>query len=67
MSVHYLNLQEFAAHLGLKKDTLKRYSLPEPDITIGKRGKGWSKATIDAWDKNRPRPRRVPRPGEADD
>lgn len=62
--VHYLNLPEFAERLGLHPDTLKKYNLPEPDITLGQRHKGWSEKTIDHWDRNRPRPsaRRVPRP-----
>lgn len=64
MSTHYLNIAEFAARLGIKKDTLKNYQLPDPDITIGKVGRGWSMATIDKWDSERPRKRRVPRPDQ---
>lgn len=62
MAKHYLNLAEFAARLGVRLDTLAKYKLPDPDITLGQRHKGWTEETIDEWDKNRPRRRRVTRP-----
>lgn len=60
---HYLSLPQFADRLGLKGDTLRKYKLPPRDITWGDGFPGWSEKTIDEWDANRPRKRRVPRPG----
>lgn len=59
---HYLSLPQFAARLGLKTDTLRRYSLPARDVTWGDGFAGWTEKTIDKWDADRPRARRVPRP-----
>ena len=51
--IRYLSIAEFAARVGISPDTLKRYSLPEPDGMIG-RYRGWLPATIDEWMRRRP-------------
>lgn len=58
----YLSRPEVAARIGVQPDTLNRYKLPVPDAQIGSRLVGWLPETIDEWDANRPRTRRVPRP-----
>lgn len=50
---HYLSRAEFAERIGVKPDTMSRYKLPEPDVSIG-RTRGWSLETIDAWNADRP-------------
>lgn len=49
----YLNLTEFADHLGIARDTLAKYRLPEPDAMIGDR-RGWMVSTIETWNEQRP-------------
>lgn len=49
----YLTASEFAARIGVKTDTLNRYTLPEPDAMIG-RTRGWLPETVDAWNASRP-------------
>lgn len=49
----FLSLTEMAAYLGIRRDTLNRYDLPEPDAYVGDR-RGWAKETIDEWNRNRP-------------
>ncbi|MBM6699222.1 hypothetical protein H7U32_02535 [Bifidobacterium pullorum subsp. saeculare] len=65
MTERYLSLTEFAARLGISTGALAGYKLPEPDVMVG-RARGWSEATIDAWNAARPgrgvgggRPRRA--------
>ena len=50
---HYLSRAEFAERIGVKPDTMSRYKLPEPDVTIGNT-RGWSVETVDAWNAERP-------------
>lgn len=49
----YLSRAELAERIGVKPDTLSRYKLPEPDAMIGNT-RGWTEATVDAWNKARP-------------
>lgn len=49
----YLGRAEFAQRIGVKPDTLNRYTLPEPDEQIGKR-KFWLESTVDRWNAERP-------------
>lgn len=49
----FLSRPEVAERIGVKPDTLNRYTLPEPDALIG-RLKGWLPSTIDAWNEARP-------------
>ena len=50
----YLSRPEVAERIGVKKDTLNRYKLPEPDAQIGARQVGWLPETIDKWNAARP-------------
>lgn len=50
----YLSRPEVAARIGVKPDTLNRYTLPEPDAQIGARLVGWLPETIDRWNASRP-------------
>lgn len=56
-AARYLSRPEVAARIGVKKDTLNRYKLPEPDAQIGARQVGWLPETIDAWNAARPKNR----------
>lgn len=49
----YLSRPEVAERIGVKPDTLNRYTLPEPDAYIGQL-KGWLPETIDGWNEARP-------------
>lgn len=49
----FMSLTEVAEHLGVRRDTLNRYNLPEPDALVGDR-RGWTVETIDEWNRNRP-------------
>lgn len=49
----YLSTTEVAARIGVKRATLGRYKLPEPDARIGD-VRGWTVETIDAWNAARP-------------
>nr|WP_225752412.1 XRE family transcriptional regulator [Pseudoclavibacter sp. Marseille-Q3772] len=49
----YLSTSEFTARIGVKRDTLNRYQLPEPDAMIGNI-RGWLPETIDKWNASRP-------------
>jgi hypothetical protein len=49
----YLSVAQFAERIGVKRDTLNRYNLPEPDVFIGDI-RGWKPETIDAWNAARP-------------
>ena len=49
----YLSRPEFAERIGVKPDTLNRYTLPEPDAYIG-RLPGWLPETVDEWNDARP-------------
>lgn len=51
--ITYLSTSEFAARIGVKRDTLNRYHLPEPDAMIGNI-RGWLPETIDKWNASRP-------------
>lgn len=51
----YLSVTEVAERIGVKRGTLGRYKLPEPDAWIGD-VRGWNVETIDAWNAARPGP-----------
>ena len=59
--IKYLSISEVAQRLGITRGAVIRYNLPEPDATIGTT-RGWLPETIDIWDANRPRAKRVKRP-----
>lgn len=54
MTVEYMGPAEVAAYLGLAPGTVRGYAsqgkMPEPDVRVGQIS-GWSKATIDAWER----------------
>lgn len=53
----YLSLQDVADHLGVSRNTVAQYKLPEPDVRVGtglNAPRGWSVETIDAWNAQRP-------------
>ncbi|WP_307460955.1 MULTISPECIES: AlpA family transcriptional regulator [Microbacterium] len=57
MTVEYLSLLDVARHLNVSRDTVAKYKLPEPDVRVGSginAARGWSLATIDAWNAQRP-------------
>lgn len=57
MTVQYMSLLDVAKHLDVSRDTVAKYALPEPDVRVGSginAARGWSKATIDAWNASRP-------------
>lgn len=61
MTRHYLSLQGVADHLGVSRNSVAKYALPEPDALIeGGTGqtRGWLVETIDAWNSSRPGPGR---------
>lgn len=49
----YLSYAEFAERIGVKRDTLNRYTLPTPDVLVGEI-RGWKPETVDAWQAARP-------------
>lgn len=49
----YLSRTQFAERIGVKPDTLNRYTLPPHDTKIGDR-RGWLPETIDKWQAERP-------------
>lgn len=49
----YLSYAQFAERVGVKRNTLNRYTLPEPDVMVGDI-RGWAPATVDAWNAARP-------------
>lgn len=54
---HYLSLQDVADRLGVSRNTVAKLRLPKPDVIVGSSynaPRGWSIATIDAWDAARP-------------
>ncbi|MEE6280131.1 helix-turn-helix transcriptional regulator [Georgenia sp. MJ170] len=54
----FLSRAQLAARIGVKPDTLNRYTLPEPDAIIGRgtaaERPGWLEATVDSWNAARP-------------
>jgi predicted DNA-binding transcriptional regulator AlpA len=61
VTIVYLSVQDVAAHLGVSVNTVKGLKLPEPDVRIGSgrtAPRGWSVATIDEWNAQRPGPGR---------
>lgn len=54
----FLSRPEVAERIGVKPDTLNRYELPPHDAQVGEL-KGWTPATIDAWNAARPSRRRA--------
>ncbi|WP_045296183.1 helix-turn-helix transcriptional regulator [Microbacterium trichothecenolyticum] len=59
MTVEYLSLLDVARHLGVSRNTVARYRLPEPDVRVGSglnAARGWSVKTIDEWNAQRPGP-----------
>lgn len=53
MTVQYLSLAQVAERIGVQRDTVKGYALPEPDAMIGTT-RGWLPETIDTWNAARP-------------
>jgi len=53
MTERYLSMTEVAQRLGITKDALANYKLPEPDVIVG-RARGWHAETIDKWNAQRP-------------
>ena len=53
MIARYLSRAEVAALIGVKPDTLGRYTLPKPDAVIGD-VRGWRESTIRKWHESRP-------------
>lgn len=49
----FLSAKEVAERIGVKPGTLSRYSMPEPDVTVGT-VRGWTADTIDRWNSTRP-------------
>jgi hypothetical protein len=67
-----MSLQDVARHLGVTRNSVAKYRLPEPDVRVGSgpnAARGWSLATIDTWNAARPGPgnwgTRKAAPGEA--
>lgn len=59
MTVEYMSLQDVARHLNVTRNAVAKYKLPEPDVRVGSGingARGWSVATIDAWNAKRPGP-----------
>jgi hypothetical protein len=59
MTVEYLSLQDVADHLGVSRNAVAKYKLPEPDVRVGSglnAPRGWSTKTIDDWNAQRPGP-----------
>jgi len=57
VTVQYLSLQEVADRIGVTRNTVAKYKLPEPDVVVGSdlnARRGWSVETIDRWNANRP-------------
>lgn len=54
MTEHYLSTGDIAKQLGITQGAMGHYKLPEPDVIIGNRYKGWSQETVDAWIASRP-------------
>ncbi len=57
MTVEYLSLLDVARRLGVSRDTVAKYNLPEPDVRVGSginAARGWTAATIDEWNAARP-------------
>lgn len=55
--IRYLNAGDVAERIGVKRATLSRYRLPEPDALLGvgpSARPGWLPATIDTWNGQRP-------------
>ena len=57
----YLSLSGLADRIGVRVGTIQRYSrdgrLPAPDVLVGdgpRAVRGWSEATVDAWQEARP-------------
>ncbi len=57
MNNNLIGLAGIAKLIGLTPGTVKlmknQGKLPEPDVIVDGRGKGWKEATIIEWDKNR--------------
>lgn len=52
----YMSRTEVAEYLGMAGvNSLSRIKLPDPDVVVGTH-RGWSRATIDAWQATRPGP-----------
>lgn len=54
MTEYYLSTGDIAKKLGVSQGTMGRYKLPEPDVVIGQRYKGWRAGTIETWIASRP-------------
>lgn len=54
MTKHYVSTGDVTKKLGITQGAMGHYKLPEPDVIVGNRYKGWTEETIDAWIANRP-------------
>lgn len=57
VTVQYLSLQDVADRLGISRSGAAKLQLPEPDVRVGSGNnapRGWSAATIDEWNAQRP-------------
>lgn len=57
MTRRYMSLQGVADHLGVSRNSVAKYNLPEPDVIVGEglnAPRGWSEETIDSWNESRP-------------
>lgn len=52
-TIRFLSAPEFAARIGVQRDTLNRYKLPPTDAVIGD-VRGWLPQTVDEWNARRP-------------
>lgn len=53
MTVQFLSRPQVAARIGVRRETLNKYTLPEPDAMVGGLP-GWLPETIDSWQATRP-------------
>lgn len=60
-STDYMDMKLVADYLGMKYGTFTAYvyrgSAPEPDLFV-RRSRYWTKATIDAWQASRQKPKK---------
>lgn len=52
MTTKYLSTTEVAALIGVQRNSLGRYKLPDPDVLVGE-VRGWRRDTIETWNANR--------------
>jgi hypothetical protein len=57
----YVSLAGLAQMIGVRRDTAKKYRLPDPDAYVDGRPV-WLPSTVEEWNASRPRKPRVTRP-----